>query len=223
MRDALQTLFPQLEERTDGSRKRFRIPGGLDGFMLIPTADELAELRAAARTHDGIGGSARAALLRGLSIKIEAAIRPGIRRRLAPDLEALRLAERDVYHVGPRPLADPALLAAVRDAIKAGAGLRFQYDGRPARHPPGACCTAGPITCWALPRAGRSRRYGAWTASPRPIPTARQRRRRLNGASTHTPHNPSGCSKNRRAGWCCASRQMRRWRRLGSCSTRPRH
>ena len=82
MRDALQTLFPQLEERTDGSRKRFRIPGGLDGFMLIPTADELAELRAAARTQDGIGGSARSALLRGLSIKIEAAIRPGIRRRL---------------------------------------------------------------------------------------------------------------------------------------------
>ncbi|MGW8788751.1 hypothetical protein, partial [Heyndrickxia sporothermodurans] len=44
MRDALRELFPQMEEVADGRSKRFRIPGGLDGFLQSPTADELAEL-----------------------------------------------------------------------------------------------------------------------------------------------------------------------------------
>ena len=129
MRDALQTLFPQMEEVADTPRKRFRIPGGLDGFMQAPTADELAELRAAARALDDAGGHARAALLRGLSAKVEAALRPAVRRRLAPDLDALVLAEGHALQAGPRPLADAALLATLRDAIKARALLRFHYNG----------------------------------------------------------------------------------------------
>ena len=131
MRDALQTLFPQLEEVADGPRKRFRIPGGLDGFMQAPTTDELAELRAAARALDAAGGQARAALLRALSVKVEAALRQPVRRRLAPDLDALALAEGDAMQAGPRPLADPALLAVLRNAVKAGALLRFKYNGEP--------------------------------------------------------------------------------------------
>ena len=49
MRDSLALLFPQLEDVVDGRGKRFRIPGGLDGFLQVPAADELAELSLAAR------------------------------------------------------------------------------------------------------------------------------------------------------------------------------
>lgn len=135
MRDAVCVLFPQMEEVADGPRKRFRIPGGLDGFMQSPTADELAELRAAARGLEAVGGDARAALLRSLSCKVEAAVRAPVRRRIAPDLEALTLAEGHAMQAGPRPMADAALLVTLRDALKAGALLRFRYgdaagDGR---------------------------------------------------------------------------------------------
>ena len=90
----------------------------------------LAELRAAARAQEGAGGQARAALLRALSTKVEAALRPGTRRRVAPDLDALTLAEGDAMQAGPRPLADAAVLATLRDAIKARALLRFHYEGK---------------------------------------------------------------------------------------------
>ncbi len=131
MRDALQILFPQLEEVADGPRKRFRIPGGLDGFMQTPTTDELAELRVAARALEDAGGHARAALLRSLSIKVDAALRPALRRRIAPDLDALALAEGHTMQARPHPLADAALLATLREAIKASALLRFHYNGEP--------------------------------------------------------------------------------------------
>ncbi len=49
IRDAIRSVFPQMEEIQDGPRKRFRISGGLDGFMQAPTADELAELHGAIR------------------------------------------------------------------------------------------------------------------------------------------------------------------------------
>lgn len=180
MRDALQTLFPHLEEVADGPRKRFRIPGGLDGFMQAPTADELAELRAAARALDGAGGHARAALLRSLSSKVEAALRPPVRRRLAPDLDALALAEGDVMQAGPRPLADAALLAVLREAIKAGALLRFVYNGEPrAASPWGllygrAYYLVGPATSlpdpvlWRLDRVASPRLDGPAPQLPPP-------------------------------------------------------
>ncbi|WP_424140425.1 helix-turn-helix transcriptional regulator [Roseomonas chloroacetimidivorans] len=127
LRDALRNLFPAMEEVTDGPRKRFRIPGGLDGFMQAPTADELAELRAAATALSGQGGDARAALLRSLAAKVEAAVRAPLRRRLAPDIEALALAEGHAMQPGPRPWVDADLLALLRDTLKGGAACRFRY------------------------------------------------------------------------------------------------
>src|SRR5690349_20205930 len=44
MRAALRLVFPQMEEVVDGRQKKFRITGGLDGFIQAPTAEELAEL-----------------------------------------------------------------------------------------------------------------------------------------------------------------------------------
>lgn len=48
MRDALWSLFPNLEEVEDPPTKRFRIAGGLDGLFQNPTPEELVELSKAA-------------------------------------------------------------------------------------------------------------------------------------------------------------------------------
>ena len=127
MRDALADLFPTLEEMRDGRGKRFRIPGGLDGFAVAPTPEELAEVDHAARALEAQGGTARAALLRGLGAKLKARLREREKARLAPDLEALMEGEGLVMQAGPRPMVDAALLADLRQALKGRLFCRFDY------------------------------------------------------------------------------------------------
>jgi predicted DNA-binding transcriptional regulator YafY len=134
MRDALRVVFPQLEELPDGRMTRFRIQGGLHGFMQAPTPEELAELEAAIRSLDKSGGGSRSVLLRSLSHKIRSALREPVRRRLAPDLEALTSAEEIVIQAGPRPLADAHTLSQLREAVKSLRVCAFNY-GRPTGAP----------------------------------------------------------------------------------------
>ena len=129
MRDAVRELFPQMEEVPDGRAKRFRIPGGLDGFAQAPTPDELAELQVAIRGLEAGGGEARAVLLRSLAAKIQAALRAPVRRRLQPDVEALATAEGLVLQAGPRPFADARTLSRLREALKALRICAFDYAG----------------------------------------------------------------------------------------------
>jgi predicted DNA-binding transcriptional regulator YafY len=127
MRDALWGLFPQMEEFPEGRSKRFRITGGLDGFMQAPTADELAELEAAIRVRSKSSGSERAALLRSLKDKIGSALKGSSKTRIAPDFEALISAEAEVMQAGPRPIAKPEMIALLRDALKSGVVCHFDY------------------------------------------------------------------------------------------------
>jgi predicted DNA-binding transcriptional regulator YafY len=129
MRDAVRDIFPAFEEVEEGVNKRFRIPSGLDGLFQAPTAEELAALSAAAEMMDRQGAAARAAALRSLEQKVLSAMRASARRRLAPDLEALLQAETIAVTAGPRPFEEAAVLAAVREALKALSGLRFRYEG----------------------------------------------------------------------------------------------
>jgi predicted DNA-binding transcriptional regulator YafY len=129
MRDRLQELFPQLEAVPDPPTKRFRIPAGLDGFMQAPTADELAALASAAGELQAGGATVRAAALRALESKMLSALRAPVRRRIAPDLEALLQAEAIAVQAGPRPFEDELVLGVIRDALKAGVALRFRYSG----------------------------------------------------------------------------------------------
>ncbi len=129
MRDRLQDLFPQMEAVADPPTKRFRIPAGLDGFMQAPTTDELAALASAASELAAGGAQVRAGQLRALETKMLAALRAPVRRRIAPDLEALLQAEAIAVQAGPRPFEDEAVLGVIRDALKAGVGLRFRYAG----------------------------------------------------------------------------------------------
>ena len=129
MRDRISELFPQMEAVSDPPTKRFRIPSGLDGFMQTPTADEMAALGTAAAELEAQGGGVRAAALRSLETKVLAALKAPVRRRMAPDLEALLQAEAIAVQAGPRPFEEEAVLGAIRDAIKGGHALAFIYQG----------------------------------------------------------------------------------------------
>lgn len=154
MRDALLVVFPQMEELPDGRAKRFRIRGGLDPFTAVPTADELAELEAAARGLALTGADARAALLRSLSGKVRSHLKGEMRGRIGPDLEALLAAEGLAMQAGPRPVVPAGTLLTLRTALKAGSTCRFRYGGR-ARAVDAWGLLFGRITYLVGPSAGR--------------------------------------------------------------------
>lgn len=128
MRDAVLMLFPQAEEVSDPPHKRWRIRGGLSAFEQAPTTEELVELTKAAQGLRAIGEPARAAGLEGLERKLKSAMRSTTLNRLAPDLEALVRAETIAVQAGPRPSADEAVLAEIRQAVLAGQPLGFIYS-----------------------------------------------------------------------------------------------
>jgi predicted DNA-binding transcriptional regulator YafY len=129
MRDAVWVVFPQMETVEDPPRRRFRIPSGLDSVFLMPSAEELAALHTASEALLAGGAESRAAALGSLERKLMAAMRSGARRRLAPDLEALSLAEMSTLQAGPRAFEDESVLGPIRLAIKSLKGLSFRYQG----------------------------------------------------------------------------------------------
>ena len=129
MRDAVREVFPQMEEVEDPPTLRFRIPSGLDGIFQTPSAEEFAALHAAAENFKGVGASAQARALVSLERKVLSAMRAGVRRKLAPDLEALLESQTLAIHAGPRPFEDEVVLGAVREAIMSLRRLNFKYDG----------------------------------------------------------------------------------------------
>ena len=141
MRDALWTLFPQMEETPDGQGKRFRIPAGLDGLFQSPTTEELLELSKAAEALRQAGAEPRARTLQSLERKIRSAMRSSALRRLAPDVEALVRAETISVQAGPRPYEDERLIADLRQALMAMTAVRFAYQGGST---PGASRTVAP-------------------------------------------------------------------------------
>ena len=129
MRNALWDLFPLMEEVSDPPHKRYRIPGGLDGFIQAPTTDELVELSKAADSLRANGAGPRAAALVSLERKVRSAMRSAALRRVVPDVEALVRAEMIAVQAGPRPFEDETLIAVIRRAIMAMNALRFRYRG----------------------------------------------------------------------------------------------
>ncbi len=131
MRDAVEAAFGPLDIIEDGRKRRFRLAArGLAPFATVPSAEELAELENAARALES-REPGRAALLRSLRAKIGASLREVDRRRLAVDVEAQLAAEAFACRVGPRPLADPAILRDLRQALLAGRMVKFDYGNPP--------------------------------------------------------------------------------------------
>jgi predicted DNA-binding transcriptional regulator YafY len=129
MRDVLLRTFPQMEEIADGQSKRFRIPGGLHDFSRCPAKEELLELSKVIEELQRSGASERAKTLDGLDKKIRSAMRSSILRKVAPDLEALLHAELIAVQAGPRPVEDPGVFLAIRNAVLSMKTLRFVYHG----------------------------------------------------------------------------------------------
>ena len=131
MRNAVERAFGPLELVDAGDRrKHWRLRSNGLRELVDLSADELVELETAAADLARTGQDERAALLRGLAVKLRVLLPPGRRRRLEPDLEALTVAEGLAMRPGPRPLLEPDLLAAVREAIKGGRVLAFRYLSR---------------------------------------------------------------------------------------------
>jgi hypothetical protein len=129
MRDALGSVFPQLEEVQDGVTKRFRIPGGLDGFINAPTKEELLELNKAIEGLRRQDANASADTLQTLEKKIRSAMKRPALNKVAPDLEVLLRAEMIAVPAGPRAVEDPDVLLAIRDAHLQMKVLQFVYHG----------------------------------------------------------------------------------------------
>lgn len=129
LRDVLQILFPQMEEVVDGSSKRFRISGGLDGFFQCPTIEELLELAKAIEDHRGSGAHVRAETLQRLDRKIRGAMRRPILVRIEPDLEALLQGEFIAVQAGPRAVEEEGTFLTIRHAILQSKALEVIYDG----------------------------------------------------------------------------------------------
>jgi predicted DNA-binding transcriptional regulator YafY len=129
LRDALETLFPQMEVLQDGSIKRFRIPKGLDGFFQAPDLEELVELARAAATLRRNGHLSRAGRLESLDRKVRAAMKSSVLRRVATDIEVIARAETTSARTGPRPFEDSQMLATLREAIMGMCAVRFRYSG----------------------------------------------------------------------------------------------
>nr|WP_240902924.1 WYL domain-containing protein [Caulobacter sp. SLTY] len=135
MRDAVRELFPQVEEVREGRGKRFVLRGGLDAFMDVPTAEELADLTLSAQTAEQDGQASRAKNLTTLAGRIQGRLKSDLRRRLAPDVEALAMAERIALRPGPRPGECEQTLRTLRQGLLALQKVSFLYastEGEPA-------------------------------------------------------------------------------------------
>jgi predicted DNA-binding transcriptional regulator YafY len=121
MRDAVARVFPQFERCDDGERtRRWRLPAGTLGGLVAVSADELAELDAAAAALSRKGLRERADLIASATQKLRATARPEHLRRVEPDLEVLTQAEGTALRPGPRPLLPPGILTKLRRAIISG-------------------------------------------------------------------------------------------------------
>ena len=162
MRDALEQLFPQMEMLPEGTVKRYRIPGGLDGFFQAPTTGELVELSQAAASLRSGGYIVRAEAVESLDRKVRAALKGKALRRLSPDVDALARAEMSVARAGPRPVDDPAVMAVIREAVMSMCAVRFRYHGGST---PGRLRTIAP---WGLLYERMNYLVGAELGKPEP-------------------------------------------------------
>jgi len=136
MRDAVARVFPQFERCDDGERvRRWRLPAGTLGGLVAVSAEELAELDAAATALARRGLRERADLVVSAAQKLRATARPEHLRRIEPDLEVLTEAEGTALRPGPRPILPPGMLTKLRRAIISCLPVTMQYRSRRSGEP----------------------------------------------------------------------------------------
>lgn len=127
---ALKEVFPQIECVNEGEagEKRWRLAQGNLAGLAAVTADELADLDHAEALCRANGLASQAGSLSALGAKLRAVMTSPARTE--SDLEALAMAEGIAHRPGPRPLIDPAHVAALREAIKAMRQVELLYVSR---------------------------------------------------------------------------------------------
>lgn len=127
-------LHFDLDEITDGTRKRFRIVDGLRRHFTRPSAQEIAALRAEVESLRP-GGGMRFQELQSLLSKVQSSFDDREKRRLEPDLEELLKCQRSFSGPGPIAQIDRATSRAVMDSIMSGLCLEFEYQAADAKKP----------------------------------------------------------------------------------------
>ena len=131
MRDAVEGAFAPLETvESDDNKRHWRLRSDALRRLVPLSAEELAELEAAAGTLERTGFGARASALRELDTKLRATLQTDKLERLEADIEALVQAEGLAMRPGPRPQLDRELLALLREAIMTRRVVALRYLAR---------------------------------------------------------------------------------------------
>jgi predicted DNA-binding transcriptional regulator YafY len=128
LRDAVERLFPQLDQVNPGEfPKRWRLPGGSTAALANISAGELADLATAVSLLRHGNMHAQADSIERAISKIRALLKRPVIARIEPDLEALTEAEGLAMQPGPRPKINPEIVAALRQAILSSNKVRLHY------------------------------------------------------------------------------------------------
>lgn len=128
LRDAVERLFPQLEQANPGEvPKRWRLPGGTANGLAGVTADELADMATAVSVLRRENMPAQAASAELLISKMRALLKPPAMARIEPDLEALTEAEGLAMRPGPKPRINGEIVRSLREAIITRQKVRLHY------------------------------------------------------------------------------------------------
>ena len=131
LRNAVEDVFGPLELVDTGERRHhWRLRTSTLRRLITVSAEELMEIETAASAVERTGMEERAETLRALADKLLALLESDARPHVEPDLQALMVAEGLAMRPGPRPRLDEGLLALLRDAIKSGLVVEFDYRSR---------------------------------------------------------------------------------------------
>ncbi len=130
MRDAVEAAFGPLEvvDADTGDRRiRWRLQSSALPPFIRVSPEERAGLEATASSLERTGLEERASGLRDLATKLRASLRRHSAQEFDSALETLMEAEGLAMRSGPRENLEEGLLSLLRNAIKAGRVVEFDY------------------------------------------------------------------------------------------------
>ena len=128
LRDAIERLFPQVEQANPGEiPKRWRLPGGVMHGLASVTADELADMATAVSVLRRENMRVQAESAERVISKMRALLKRPVMARIEPDLEALTEAEGLALRPGPKLEINAEVVGALREAIITRRKVRLHY------------------------------------------------------------------------------------------------
>lgn len=132
MTKALETVFPEVETRTDETRRKFWKVRGSEARLMLSQGirdSELAALEIAIRRAERDGATNETTALASLRDRLLASMPGPQARRAEADAEAVLEAHGFASRPGPRVRTPPLILAVIAEALKAPNMLTITYSG----------------------------------------------------------------------------------------------